>query len=481
MKKIVPCILALLLILCFSTQTFAMQIFIRAESGQQYTLEVEPDYSVEQVKAMIQEKTGIAPSRQRLMDGSRELQDGQTLLAYGIDRESTLELLVNSPLSGSSASGKKDGAYDISISGVYASVSPAATVICVDISWDVMDFTYTAVPGEWNPIDHTYGNSNGGSWSTNKSGITVKNHSNSAVETGFSFAANSGVNVTGTFYTQNADNSFTALSADAQNLYLGTAKGTSAGTPPTGKVFFGVGGSAISAAQTSLGTITVRVTKSDKIRDLNTLKQTLAQYKGKGGTITLDADIDLGSEGVLKLDHVGTDSEALTLNLNGHTITGVIYPIESNVIVRGGSNGQYGTLTYSDVAFYALDVSIRGELMGAVVENKNSKLSLEYIRVNASNMYTLVNFKTASTASSFLHGGYPRGDGETLSVMNGGHLRYEETEVSNVTLLTRAVGAYVEIGPGAINLNGQDASRYQGTYTASSDLSEIPGLILSEF
>lgn len=478
MKKIVPCILALLLILCFTAQTFAIQIEVLTPSAG-YWLNVESHYLVEQVKQMIWHETGIEPSRQKLMVEGRELQDGHALYEYGIDRDVTLDLLVNPLLSGSSASGKNDGAYDISISGVYTTYSPAAEVICVDISWDAMDFTYSAVPGEWNPIDHTYGDSSGGSWSTNKAGITVKNHSNSAVETSFSFAANSGVNVTGTFYTQKADNSYTALAADAQNLYLGTALGMPASEPPTGKVFFGVGGSTITAAQTSLGTITVRVTKSDKIRDLNTLKQTLAKYKGKSGTVTLDADIDLGSEGVLKLDHVGTDTEALTLNLNGHTITGMLYAVGSNVFVRGGSDGQYGTISYSADALGALDPSIQNGLMGAVVENQESKLEFNFLRVNASGMYALVNNGTVSSVNVFFNGGYTRGDGEIISVMNSGHLRYEETSVSNKTLLSRDEGVYVEIASGAVNLNDQDVSGYQGTYTASSDLSEISGLILS--
>ena len=176
-------------------------------------------------------------------------------------------------LTDSPATNNGAGDYTIGVNGIINEGDDNEAVISVDILWDSMNFTYTdGSAGTWNPDTHAYEGATQGTWSTDKAGITVANHSDSAVETSFSFAANSGVNVTGTFYTQNADNSYTALSAEAQQFSLATAVGTDRASAPSGTICFGVSGDPISATQTSLGTITVHVAKSDNIRDPNILK-----------------------------------------------------------------------------------------------------------------------------------------------------------------------------------------------------------------
>ena len=269
---------------------------------------------------------------------------------------------------------------DITVNGTYVPGTTGAEQISVDIVWDAMDFTYTgASQGTWNPATHAYDGATAGGWSDNTPAITVKNHSNVAVNATLGFKADV-AGVVGTFTE-------TSGTANDKVLELATAEGTEVSAAPTATANFGISGAAIDADKT-LGTITVTIAKTGSAEGgvtatVVTTYEDLQAAVNAGGTVKLGGDITTDQ------DLTVSTGTPVTIDLNGFTLTSsaenTIYILPDTVCtVKGG--------TVSNTTDRK-----------AVVHNLGT-VTFENCTLNANNYYPLYNNCTATVTGSTLNG-----------------------------------------------------------------------------
>ena len=239
---------------------------------------------------------------------------------------------------GTPAAGNED--REITVNGSFVPGAAADEIISVDVAWEAMDFTYTgASQGTWNPATHAYEGAIEGGWSDNTPAITVKNHSNVALNATLGFTPD----VTGVVGT------FTEASGTANDniLELATAVDTEVSNAPTATANFGISGAAIDADK-ALGTVTVTIAKAGESGGVTTFEDLQAAVNA-GGTVKLGGDITLESS--LNIEA----ATPVVLDLNGHTITGsgrsvCVWLLSGSCTIRGGSitaTGDNAVYNYS--------------------------------------------------------------------------------------------------------------------------------------
>lgn len=421
-RRLFAVFLSLFLVVSMSIQASAMQIFVKA-ADKTITIEVEPTDSIEATKEKIFEQEGILPENQLLFFNGEQLDEGKNLSDYNIQKESTLRLEVQQT---------DTDVREITVTGVYQAGTTADEKISVDIVWEAMNFTYTAPSqGTWNPATHAYEGATEGGWSDNTPSITVKNHSNVAVNATLDFKADV-AGVVGTFTE-------TSGTANDKVLELATAEGTEVSAAPTATANFGISGAAIDADKT-LGTITVTVAKTGSAEGGETATgvttlEALQAAVNAGGTVKLGGDITTDQ------DLTVSTGTPVTIDLNGFTLTSsaenTIYILPDTVCtVKGG--------TVSNTTDRK-----------AVVHNLGT-VTFENCTLNANNYYPLYNCCTATVTGSTLNGtidGYSicndQGYSDTVTLTLSGTM-YMEGGINNyyaASVVTVLPGSYNNFDP----------------------------------
>ena len=74
-----------------------MIVFIHALNNEKFFVDVNPSDSVARLKDIIFEKEGLYPQYLRIIFAGKQLEDSRLLRDYGIQKESTLHIILRYP------------------------------------------------------------------------------------------------------------------------------------------------------------------------------------------------------------------------------------------------------------------------------------------------------------------------------------------------------------------------------------------------
>ncbi|GIQ81451.1 ubiquitin [Kipferlia bialata] len=120
---------------------YALSVNVSSSGGGIITLDVEPADTIDNVKAKIEDKTGIAPEDQILTFGDRTLEDNRTLSDYNITKNDTIILEISveytctdlSPLTTTSTCGAETATFTLLADGVLCTEDKSASITAI---WD---------------------------------------------------------------------------------------------------------------------------------------------------------------------------------------------------------------------------------------------------------------------------------------------------------------------------------------------------------
>lgn len=146
---------------------------------------------------------------------------------------------------------KDGGTSDITVNATYQDNATTIHKISVNVSWEAMEFTYSASGTKtWDEKEHTYTNNITAGWSEGKT-VTVTNHSDSAVKVDFTFAADDAY--------KSVKGNFDKASVNLPSA-VGKDKNAADLTDTTKLTLSGTLSSSVTTS-TKVGTITVKITK----------------------------------------------------------------------------------------------------------------------------------------------------------------------------------------------------------------------------
>ena len=375
------------------------------------------------------------------------------------------------------------GNTNIPVTGSFQASDAPADSIKVDIAWENMTFVYTEAEKTWNPATHEYTTKPGG-WTWQGTGsttttdtqndedpsgdsqanpfITLTNHSNVAVNAGFTFTREEGIGTgtVGEFFDENGQNEITALSLDS-------AVGVDENHPvPTAQLGFHITGDGITKAG-KLGTININITKKttdtpdptpgdggdegDTTPVSVSDEESLVDALNAGKSVQLTGDITLTSQLALS-GYTGTidlDNHTLTLNRKD-TARFALWIGYTNCTIQNGTIKGIAALT----SLVYIESETSATIKNCTIENTSGKSdSPDALKVVGYSDVTLENCTIKSTVGTNNPAALKVGKDAVVTLKGNTNITCENLEDPCDNLDDTSYGADIICQAGTYNFN----------------------------